>query len=568
VWPADVRSSSGTVRSWARKPVRVGVLLDSFVVPAWIDKALAQLAETKLVDIAVVVLDKRPVRSVSARSRLRKAFPRLLYDLYTRFDRRLLGSAEDAFQRVDASDRLTCEVLESSPGDLGRPGILARLDELGLDVLLCFASADFGNELARSARYGVWSFPLNDESGLGFFRSLSEGKHVTCTELQMQTDAGRTRTIYRSFSATDLISLQRTRNDAHWKAAAFAVRRIRGLPGLVDEQSEVIPSNDQGLECEQPNGRVPSNLEMAGFLTRLGVRMIRRRVRNLLCDQQWFIAYRRRETGAVPPPDMARFTVITPPTDRFYADPFLLEGPDGRRYLFFEDFRKVEGKAVISRVELLPDGMISTPRVVLERDYHLSYPFVFYRQGNAYLLPETAEARRVELYRAVDFPDRWELDRVLMEDAAIFDATLLDHDGKVWMFASMATSQGRPSDELSVFWADSLEAEWHPHALNPVVSDVRCARPAGRLMVRDGRLIRPGQDGSVRYGYGLVFREIRDLSPDSFREIELGRITPDWIKGNLCTHHYDADDLIEVVDGRLLAPRWRTRKTHVLRSLP
>ena len=267
----------------------------------------------------------------------------------------------------------------------------------------------------------------------------------------------------------------------------------------------------------------------------------------------------------MPPRDLRGCTLFVPPTDRFYADPFLFSAPDGRRYLLFEDWRNADRKAVISRVELFPDGTVSSAQVVLERDYHLSYPFLFATGGEIYLLPETAEARTLELYRAVDFPDRWELDRVLVEGVAMFDATLLERDGKVWMFTNLATSQGTPSYELSVFWSDSLGGEWHAHAQNPVVSDVRCARPAGRLIVHGDRLIRPAQDGSVRYGYALAFREILELTPDSYAEAEVGRITPESIEGNLGTHHYDADTEFEVFDVRLEIPRWRSRTTHLLR---
>jgi hypothetical protein len=556
------------VSSLGREPVRVGVLLDSFLVPAWIDRGLEQLAQAELVDVAVVVLGRRPVRSPTALARLRKASPHLLYDLYQRLDRWLFGSSDDAFRVVDARQRFTCDVLEVSRDDLERPEHLTRLGDFRLDVLLCFGFRGLGHDVARTARYGMWSYPLNDESGLGFFQKLSEGKHVTCTELEMVTDgADRGRVIYRSFSETDPISLHRTRNDAHWKAADFVVRRLRGLPRLLGQHLEDIPSQDEGAERERLIQGRPANLEMAQFLVKLGGRMASRTIRRLLFDQQWFIAYRRRQSGLVPPPDMTGFTAIVPATDRFYADPFLVKGPDGRRYVFFEDFRNVDRKAVISRIELYPDGTISAPQVVLERDYHLSYPFVFLSGGEAYLLPETGQARRIELYRALDFPDRWELDRVLMEGSVVFDTTLLEYGGRVWMFANLATTQGKPSNELSIFWSDSIAGKWRPHAQNPVISDVRCARPAGRLIVQDGRLIRPAQDGSVRYGYALVFREILELSPDSFHEIELGRITPDWLEGNLGTHHYDADDEIEVVDGRLAIPRWRTRKTHVLRFL-
>ena len=40
------------------------------------------------------------------------------------------------------------------------------------------------------------------------------------------------------------------------------------------------------------------------------------------------------------------------------------------------------------------------------------------------MLPETGDAGRIELYRAVEFPDHWELDRVLIDGLTAFDATL------------------------------------------------------------------------------------------------------------------------------------------------
>jgi hypothetical protein len=544
------------------------VLLDSFLVPAWIDSVFEQLSQVEHVDLAVVVLDEHTPSSPRPLARVREALPHVLYDLYEKVDHRLFSSPDDAYRPVDARRHFTCQVLEVSREVLERPEQLTVLGDLRLDVLLQFGFGGAGRNIAQAARYGLWSCSVNEdhESGLGVFRKLLDGKHVTCIELEMLTERANSRVIYRSFSAVDPISLHRTRNDANWKAADVVVRCLRRLTSPEGQLAENFSMPDQRIERDTPTQRYPTNVETARFLARVGARMARRKVRTFLFDPQWFIAYRsRRTSGLVLPPDMTGFTLVVPATDRAYADPFVVKALDGRRFIFFEDFRNVDGKAVISRVELFSDGTISDPRVVLERDYHLSYPFVFFSGGEAYLLPETAQARRLELYRAVDFPDRWELERVLMDGSMVFDATLLEHGDKVWMFANLATSQGTPSDELSLFWSDSLAGEWQPHQQNPVISDVRCARPAGRVIVQDGRLIRPAQDGSVRYGYALVFKEILELSERSFREIELGRVMPDWIEGNLCTHHYDADGEIEVVDGRQPVPRWLRRKTHELR---
>ena len=212
-----------------REPLRVGVLLDSFTVPAWVDAALEQLS-TAGAQFALVVLVERPRRGDSILRPRRAASPPALYDLYTRVDRRLFRRSGDAFDPVDARSRFTCDTLEIRAEDLGSPENLARIEEHRLDVLVSFLAGDPGSEVARSARYGLWSFPVNDEDGLRFFRSLAGGEQVTCTELQMQADAEHRRTIFRSFSAGDSISLHRMRNDVLWKASSFVARRLRDLP--------------------------------------------------------------------------------------------------------------------------------------------------------------------------------------------------------------------------------------------------------------------------------------------------------------------------------------------------
>ena len=50
---------------------------------------------------------------------------------------------------------------------------------------------------------------------------------------------------------------------------------------------------------------------------------------------------------------------------------------------------------------------------------------------------------------------------------------------------------------LFAFHADSPRGPWTAHALNPVVCDVSCARPAGQPFVVDGVWYRP----SIDYGY-------------------------------------------------------------------
>ena len=74
--------------------------------------------------------------------------------------------------------------------------------------------------------------------------------------------------------------------------------------------------------------------------------------------------------------------------------------------MFFEDVDVTHRRGVISHCRLDSEGKASEPRMVLERPYHLSYPFVFRWNADVFMLPETGQNNAVELYRAQEFPRR------------------------------------------------------------------------------------------------------------------------------------------------------------------
>jgi hypothetical protein len=45
--------------------------------------------------------------------------------------------------------------------------------------------------------------------------------------------------------------------------------------------------------------------------------------------------------------------------------------------------------------------------IVLREKFHLSYPYVFEEDGEAYMVPECGGSGGIQLYRADRFPDRW-----------------------------------------------------------------------------------------------------------------------------------------------------------------
>jgi len=201
------------------------------------------------------------------------------------------------------------------------------------------------------------------------------------------------------------------------------------------------------------------------------------------------------------------------PPGRFYADPFLAHA-GGRTFAFVEDFDLQAGRASISAVDVATGEAVP----VLATGSHLSYPFVFEHEGDWYLVPESAAARDVVLYRCESFPDRWVRDTVLFDGVEAYDTTLLRHGGLWWLFYASGTPGSGFDDELHVWFSPSLRGPYESHPRNPVTSTVRGARPAGALVEADGRLLRPGQDGSREYGGGIVVHEVELLTTTEYRE--------------------------------------------------
>ena len=204
---------------------------------------------------------------------------------------------------------------------------------------------------------------------------------------------------------------------------------------------------------------------------------------------------------------------------RYYADPFALMRGDAL-HVFVESFDYRTKHAVIERHELsLPDLRWRSRRVVLARPFHLSYPNVFQHIGRTYMLPESARANEIALYRATgDGLDDWQRDTVLLAGVPGADASVIEHRGRWWMFYAIVGPGARDQRELHVAHAPSLTGPWQPFAGNPVRVDRSGARPAGQpFHDAAGQVVLPVQDSSAGYGSALRLLRFDELSLDRVR---------------------------------------------------
>jgi hypothetical protein len=527
----------------SRQPgqLRVVVVVDDPVVPAAVARAIDRVAS---VPVDLLRVDVRPRPPYSPRR----------FDvtaLLDRADRALFRPSPDALAPVDLRrshpDLFAVTPAATSGDDRGVPDIVLDLTATGLPP----GEGDPPPLGSWSLRYGRDQRRFDAAS---FLPEYLSGADVVVCELvaawpmpagSPDGDVAGLRVLYRSVSAVDRHSPARTRNEAAWKSAEFPARVLAAVatdgPAAMADRVTNRPVRPE----------VVRSRSVAALAGRLLGRGVREAVRRLAGEPSWFVAVRvgRAGTAAETGFDDRGFRPLDPPTGRFYADPFVVRRPEGA-YVFVEDGPVGGGPARISVVALDGNGgPRSAPRVVFERSSHLSYPFVFQDDGDWYMLPETAGTRTVELLRAREFPWRWEPCCVLLRDVRAWDPTLLKHDGLYWLFVNIAAPGARPSDELCLYSAPALTGPWRPHPMNPVVSDARRARPAGRILTKGGSVIRPAQDASGGYGRRIILNKIDVLTPVEYRETPVGSIEPGWLPGVVRTHTYTADGGFEALDG-------------------
>ena len=213
--------------------------------------------------------------------------------------------------------------------------------------------------------------------------------------------------------------------------------------------------------------------------------------------------------GAVNP--VIRASDVTDVEAAYVADPFMIN-ENGLFYMFFEVLNSTRLKGEIG-LATSSDGLRwQYEKIVLREQDHMSYPYVFKYSENYYMIPETCKIYGVYLYRAVEFPTRWEqVAKILTGN--YFDSSIVRYENKWWLFTSDR------DDILRLFFSEDLLGPWIEHPQSPVVrQNPVMARGAGRVVINKGTIIRYSQDCSQEYGYQVSASEIIELTKDVYIE--------------------------------------------------
>lgn len=230
------------------------------------------------------------------------------------------------------------------------------------------------------------------------------------------------------------------------------------------------------------------------------------------------------------------------------ADPMLVE--DGKKtWLFYEACHNDKGR--IEVIQLFDDGKYSDSQVVLEEDFHLSYPFVFKKDDFWYMIPESCSCNQVRLYKAKEFPYIWEFEQTILNDYAV-DTTIYKMGKEFLMVTFLAQHDSEaviPRAYLMTWEKDDIrlqQLEWNDY-------DTSKVRGAGAYVEWDGVLFRPAQISKNGYGDGLQFEQVL-LQEDMYIEEDCFCLWPKDIKFNRYpfdgTHTYTSSAKFEAIDVR------------------
>jgi hypothetical protein len=409
---------------------------------------------------------------------------------------------------------------------------LQKISRCHLDFGLRFAFNILRGDILTTPRFGIWSYHHDDPEKYrgtppGFWE-IFEKDPVSGAVLQRLTeklDGGVI--LKKGFFQTLHSSYVASRDQVLFESAGWAARVCRDVvSGNADYLA--APPVTTGARIY----RTPSNGQMIRFFFRWLKAVAREQFASLFRTRQWTVGLMPQVNLQIPPSSgpvtSERISgVVWMPERRglFLADPFAAKVDDDGQGLeiLAENFAWKSLKGHVSSVTYR-HGRFGPITDAIREPFHMSYPFVFEWEGEAYCMPETSAAGGLKLYKR-DKSGKWEDLGLILDGFPALDPTLLQFEDRWWLFCGHETEL--PNGRLYAWHSLSPLGPWKPHSSFPLKEDIRNSRPAGTPFAVNGRVFRPAQDCSTGYGAAVSINEIQELTPTSFEERIICRLVPD-----------------------------------------
>ncbi|WP_276372803.1 hypothetical protein [Chryseolinea sp. H1M3-3] len=551
-----------------KKKIRVGLLIDDFLIPFWAFRMIENISSSSFAEVVLIVKKKSSSNKRSSFIRkIQKNYHLFFYKLYRKIEDNLFKITPNAFEYKDlkplikTSQVLEVTCIEKNFSDYIQENDIRQIKGLDVDVFVRLGFRILRGEILKASKFGVWSYhhgdnKVNRGGPAGFWEVFGRKREIGSVLQILTEDLDGGKVLYRSWSTVHRL-LNHSLNIFYWKTSLFIPRKLKELfeSGEHAFRQKLTSENEKLEFYSHPLFTAPRNSKFLVLFFSHYWDWLKLNVWKLFNFEQWILLYAFNKRGIAT--SVFTYKRLIPPRDRFWADPFVIY-EEGKYYIFLEELIYKKQKGHLAVMEIDANGSYKLPTVILERSYHLSYPFIFKYEGEYYMIPESTENSTIELYHAVGFPFKWEFCMNLMENVSAVDTTLFIKDNKFWLFTCIKEIEGAAmSEELFLFCANELFTNtWESHPLNPVISDVKYARPAGRMFYHNGKLYRPSQDSSYKYGYSTVINEVLVLNEREYQECKVSEISPNWATDVKATHTLSFDQNLTVIDAAINRKKW------------
>lgn len=225
-------------------------------------------------------------------------------------------------------------------------------------------------------------------------------------------------------------------------------------------------------------------------------------------ESVWKIGFIQNPLDGILKDEQLSIRYLSLPSDRWWADPFILDVTDKEIVLLVEEFQYKRKRGTIAKL-VIDKKTLSVKRdeEILVLDTHLSFPAII-RKDQIYVYPENSKSGSLKLYR-YDQENNRLVDGDVICNQPLTDAIYTELLGEPMIFS---TKEPNPNGNvLGLYYPQGKDMGImgnNYQIKEEITFDERIARNAGDWFEHNGKLYRPAQECNVEYGHSTYLQEI------------------------------------------------------------
>lgn len=513
--------------------MRIAFYIENEEQPLWVIQLIEQVANLEEVSIVYFILNGRPVNFLNKESIATK--------IYKLFDNKLFNFSslnhQSSFKSFPKIEVININLAKRGFNYLLEED-LTILKNKSLDYIVSLDNQYLEYKIGL-ANYGLLQFlpKVNEDLTYVLIGNVLQQKQLSTISL-IWSDNNQIVKLQDITTKTDRYSAKRTAVKLFCRKSEVLRKKLTGKINTSDKELAEYKQE----KIEKKTGISLFNIVIVVF------RLLTDKIRDALFETHWDIRLSQNYTLQNLGSTTEKSTLLQNPNNSFWADPFLIE-KEGNNYVFFEEYPYKTRKGILSCVKVDSEFNVEKYWTIMEKDYHLSFPFLMREQGELLMIPETCNSESIDLYKCVSFPDKWKFQFSLLQGIKAADSIIEKIDNIYWLFTCVSNSEElEVFEDLYLFYADEVEGEWIPHPMNPIKTDIQCSRPAGALVEYNSEYYRPVQNGAGGYGHAINFYKIRELNTLNYEEEKVELDLYPYLKTQTGIHTYNESNSAQVFD--------------------